>query len=342
MKHSAVPEGLNPSSYAPLILIVDDDKMMRSLLRRSMEQAGYRVLEAQNGQEAITLFEQHLPNLVLLDAMMPVMDGFSCCAALRKLRCGEIGTCDVFRIRTPILMITALDDSESVDRAFAAGAADYITKPIHWTVLTQRVRRLLEQVRLFEQLEKANAELEHLASIDGLTQLANRRYFDLVLEQEWRRSLREAWASQQAFPISLVLCDVDCFKLYNDRYGHMAGDSCLQEVAQAIRRAARRPADVVARYGGEEFAAILPHTDAKGAMHVAELIRLEVKQCAIAHADSVVCPYITVSVGVATMIPRPDYSPTLLIMAADVALYQAKNQGRDRAVFNVDSRFGST
>jgi diguanylate cyclase (GGDEF)-like protein len=156
-----------------------------------------------------------------------------------------------------------------------------------------------------------------------LTQLANRRRFDEYFNKEWRRLARE-----QA-PLSLILCDIDCFKLYNDTYGHPAGDICLQQVAGAIRGAVRRPADLVARYGGEEFAVILPNTTTAGALRVAQTIRDRLRQLKIPHVGSLVSQYVTLSMGFASLIPTPDTFPTELISAADEALYHAKAAGRD-------------
>jgi diguanylate cyclase (GGDEF)-like protein len=176
------------------------------------------------------------------------------------------------------------------------------------------------------ELEKANQELSRLATLDGLTQVPNRRRFDEYLAQEWKRSQRE----QQT--LSLILCDVDFFKLYNDYYGHQSGDHCLQQVAQAMQRAVKRPADLVARYGGEEFVVILPNTEAEGAIIVAQALQNQVASLKILHAKSQVSDYITLSLGVSSMIPLPDTAPKDLIAIADAALYEAKKQGRDRWV----------
>jgi diguanylate cyclase (GGDEF)-like protein/PAS domain S-box-containing protein len=184
----------------------------------------------------------------------------------------------------------------------------------------------IQQAELYQQLEAANQELKRLATLDGLTQLANRRRFDEYLEQEWWRLARE----QQ--PLSLILCDIDFFKRYNDTYGHQAGDECLKQVAVALQRSVKRPADVVARYGGEEFAVILPHTADTGALCLAELIREEVRNLSLTHAGSNVSSHITLSLGVAGMIPQLDATFADLVAAADAALYEAKASGRDRVV----------
>jgi diguanylate cyclase (GGDEF)-like protein/PAS domain S-box-containing protein len=173
-------------------------------------------------------------------------------------------------------------------------------------------------------LQAANQELKKLAIVDSLTQLANRRWFDEYLAQEWRRMTREHQ------PLSLILCDIDFFKHYNDTYGHQAGDECLCQVATAIAAAAKRPADLVARYGGEEFAVILPNTPPLGAVRVAEEIRTIVKALKLPHPDSQVGQYITLSLGVAGTIPQSDRTAKILVTAADRALYQAKKEGRDR------------
>jgi diguanylate cyclase (GGDEF)-like protein len=315
----------------PLILVVDDDQLMRQVLRRVMEKDGYQVVEAADGEQGLDAYKRLKPNIVLLDALMPVMDGFACCTQLQRLICDsslddhpleEINTLNGAS-RTPVLMITGLNDEDSVDRAFAVGATDYVTKPIHFPVLRQRVRRLIQQSQLYQQLELANRELQRLAALDGLTGLANRRRFDEYLDGEWQRMAREK------LPMSLILADIDYFKKYNDTYGHQAGDACLRRVADALRFCARRSVDLVARYGGEEFAVILPNTTTVGASLVAEEIRVVVNTLEIAHVQSAVSQHVTLSLGIASINPTPNTSPTILIAAADAALYKAKAAGRN-------------
>jgi diguanylate cyclase (GGDEF)-like protein len=298
-----------------LVLIVDDEPFIRTQLRFALEQEGYQIAEAKDGTEALMVFQQLHPNIVLMDAMMPGMDGFECCSQLQSLAEGKY---------TPILMITGLEDQESVDHAFDVGAIDYVTKPIHWPVLRQRVKRLIQQSQLQHKLELANEELQRLVTIDGLTEVASRRKFDEHLAQEWQRMAREQ------LPLSLIICDVDYFKSYNDTYGHRAGDRCLQKVAQAIKDCVKRPADLVARYGGEEFAVILPKTEIQGALLLADKICSAVRNLAIAHSKSQVSDFVTISAGVATDIPQPGSDFQEIIAAADKALYQAKIAGRDR------------
>ncbi|MGF1541364.1 MAG: diguanylate cyclase domain-containing protein [Pleurocapsa sp.] len=176
-------------------------------------------------------------------------------------------------------------------------------------------------------LKKANLKLKYQANVDSLTQVANRRRFDEYITQEWSRCAREGEY------LSLILCDVDYFKPYNDTYGHQAGDDCLYKIAQGIEKAVKRPADIVFRYGGEEFAIILPYTDAKGAVEVAENIRNQIKAMEIIHQSSQISDIITLSMGVASMIPDTKTSPHTLVSTADRALYYAKTQGRDRVVY---------
>ena len=181
----------------------------------------------------------------------------------------------------------------------------------------------LQQAQLKEKLQQANLELELLANLDGLTQIANRRHFDYRLQQEWHRMQR------LQLPLSLILCDIDYFKQYNDCYGHLAGDDCLIQVAQMLYQSVSRAADIVARYGGEEFAIVLPYTDTTGAISVAERIRTRILQQQIPHADSHINQIVTVSLGVSSLIPTVSSSPQSLIQLADEALYQAKQSGRN-------------
>lgn len=185
----------------------------------------------------------------------------------------------------------------------------------------------IQQAELYRKLEEANQELQRLATLDGLTQIANRRQFDSYLDGEWKLAIREK------APISLILCDVDFFKLYNDTYGHQAGDSSLQKIAKALTRSVKRSTDLVARYGGEEFALILPNTGRSGALKVAERIREEIKALKLPHAKSRTSEYITVSLGIVSTIPPADALVVESILLADNALYRAKEMGRDRAVY---------
>lgn len=200
--------------------------------------------------------------------------------------------------------------------------------------LVTQVGIAIQQAQLYQDLKVANQKLRRLATLDSLTQLANRRRFNAYLNQEWRRlgqhQCGEEICEKTRSPLSLILCDVDFFKLYNDTYGHLAGDFCLQQVAQAIQAAVNRPGALVARYGGEELAVILPNTRSEDAFYIAELIRKRVKALEVTHAKSPIAKYVTLSLGVCSTVPGNESSPQKLIDAADRALYRAKKEGRDR------------
>lgn len=443
--------------------MVDDLPESLSTLSYLLKHQGYQVTCVSNGEIAIDLIQTQLPDLVLLDVMLPVIDGYKVCQVIKtNPRTSHI----------PVLFISGLDSEYDKLQAFKAGAIDYITKPFFVEEVIARIKTQLacrqkqkelekiinEQVRerlrieaklnesrallssvlnssadgvaafesirnsqgqivdfrwlvvnpvaamtvgqtsesllhqplyenqpgyvfdglfdLFLQvvnncivlekehycdsgqfqawmhivavklgdgfamtfrditehkqmeiaLKQANSELKHQANIDSLTQIANRRYFDEYLAQEWSRCGREKQ------PLGIILCDVDYFKAYNDTYGHQAGDDCLTRVAQAVKLGIKRPADLAFRYGGEEFALILPNTDDRGAVEVAESIRQQIKLLKIDHAKSLVGNHVTLSLGVASQIPNSTSTPESLIADADRALYQAKSLGRDQVV----------
>ena len=335
------------------ILIVDDTLPNLEILSMMLADHGYEVRPARNGALALKFARTAPPDLILLDIIMPDMDGYEVCKALKA----DDSTRDI-----PVIFVSALSDAFDKVKAFSVGGVDYVTKPfqqeevlarleIHLMLRRQQQyiqeqnaaletqnqtlrdlntklqQEIAERRRIEAELEKANQELHRLASLDGLTQVANRRQFDEYLLREWKREAREH------NPLSLILCDIDYFKRYNDTYGHQAGDECLKQVAQGISHAAKRPADLVARYGGEEFAIVLPNTDEKGAMHVARLIQKKIRQLEIPHAQSSVSRYVTLSIGVFSIIPHADHLPESLIRAADKALYQVKEQGRNAVIF---------
>jgi diguanylate cyclase (GGDEF)-like protein len=305
----------------PTILIADDDTLLRKLLMQSLRKDGYQFVEATDGLEAIEIYKSVQPDIVLLDGSMPKMDGFTCCKQLRSLASIYV---------LPIIMITVLDDEASVNAAFDAGATDYIHKPINWFALGRRVKLLLDMTQLHRKLQKANDELRKIALMDALTGLFNRRSLDDMLAREWHRCIRNEE------PLSLIMCDVDCFKPFNDTYGHPAGDRCLQQVGQVIRSSIRWTVDIGARYGGEEFAIVLPNTILTEAVTVAERIRTGVQELQIPHKGTLVKDeiYVTLSLGVNTSYPLASCSIDSFIQEADRKLYQAKDRGRNRVVFD--------
>ncbi len=303
------------------LLLVDDDEMTRDMLSRRLERIGYTVTPASDGDQALELIAREPFDVVLLDIKMPGLTGFQVLQAIRRIH----SVTDL-----PVVMVTSSDDSDSIVEALELGANDYVTKPIDFPVAIARVRTQLLLRRMVLALEEANQKLERLSFLDGLTNIANRRRFDEFLEREWRRGLRDGT------PISVIMTDIDFFKAYNDTYGHEAGDEILKMVAGALSATLNRPADLVARYGGEEFVVVLPGTDSGGAALLAERLRGGVESLQIAHAGSRVGVHVTISLGVATMVPQRGVSPDVLVAAADQALYQAKHEGRNRVRVSVE------
>jgi diguanylate cyclase (GGDEF)-like protein len=323
------------------ILVVDDSPDSLSLLCHFLAGAGYSdVVPAPSVARAVEILrlqELDSPNttidLVLMDIVMPdtggMGDGIDACRLIKA----HPHYRDV-----PVLMVTAVPESQDLDAAFAAGASDYICKPVERTVLLARVRAALqlkaetdrrkarerELLQTQRLLEQANAALLRLASQDGLTGIANRRQLDEHLEREWNRSLRHQTV------LGLVLVDIDYFKNFNDTYGHQAGDECLRQVAMALEESVRRPGDLAARYGGEEFAVVLQGADLQGALTVAESLRAAVAALEIAHSASSVADVVTISAGAASMVPAIGTTVAELVSAADRALYQAKDAGRNQ------------
>ena len=320
-----------------LILIVDDDQMNREILYRHLKNLGYtNITLAESGLTALKIVASQSIDLILLDMMMPVMNGLEMLTHLKR---------NDQWLGIPVIIISALDDKAMIMDCIEKGAEDYLSKPYDRVLLKARVsacldkkilhdRAILNKQKLeiayeelaasYHELEVVKNELEALSHCDGLTGIANRRHFDMVLEREWSAAKREKKC------LSLILFDIDYFKKYNDTYGHLAGDACLYQVAIAASQALKRPRDTLARYGGEEFAVILPDTDTLGASFCAEQLRHTIENLKIGHSSSKTNPYITVSIGISTLIPHMQISTShQLIKEADLALYQAKREGRN-------------
>jgi diguanylate cyclase (GGDEF)-like protein len=308
------------------ILLVDDDPGAIQLMGRILSNVG-NLRFATSGEDALRLAREFMPDLILMDSEMPGMSGFETCEMLKA---------DPTLSHVPIIFITSHSEAAFEVSGFELGAADFIAKPISAPLVLARVKSQL-------RLKCMSDELRRIATIDSLTGVANRRRFEESLEREWRRGRRSG------DPMALLMIDVDHFKLFNDRYGHPAGDACLQCVAGALSSTSLRPADLVARHGGEEFAVLLPQTTRGGAEHVAQTLLDAVEALGIAHEASPTAPHVTVSVGIAcynaeseSWIPpsadsrlgddlHAGCSPIDLMQAADKALYCAKRAGRARA-----------
>jgi len=291
----------------PSVLIVDDDYINKEILAHALAE-DYDILMANSGTEALQMAEQELPDTILLDIVMPDIDGYQVCKTLRRNPTTQM---------IPIIFSTSKTSTEEEVLGLNIGASDYITKPYNLPLVKARVRN---QVLLKQKTDM----LERLANIDALTKIPNRRCFDEVFEQEWRRAIRSR------YPISIALFDIDFFKQFNDHYGHVLGDDCLIRVARELSAQCRRAGDLVARYGGEEFAFLWPHCPLEKAIVLAERALAAVVKQAIPHAGSSIEDVVTLSGGIAMVTPSLTMERVSLLELADKQLYKAKNKGRAR------------
>jgi len=305
------------------VLLVEDDAALRGVLAAQVQHAGAsEVLQAANADAALQLFRLRRPDLVLLDICLPgSQDGYWVAQRLREAEPGGW---------TPIIFLSGLGGDLDVWRGIEAGGDDYLTKPVTATVLVAKLRamrRLRDMrrrlVQLTEELHLANQKLNEMVEVDPLTGLVNRRGFDRMLHAEILAARRDG------APLTLMLCDLDHFKRYNDTLGHVQGDECLRTVGRVLHEVCVRPRDVAARYGGEEFALILPSTPRSGAMTFARALGRLLKARTITHPDSPLGQVLTLSGGITTCVPDDSTSAESMLMRADEALYAAKAQGRD-------------
>jgi len=291
-----------------LILIIDDNVPNIRLLATVLADKA-TILFATSGARGLQIAREKRPQLILLDLQMPDMNGYEVCRALKS---------DPLTQECVVIFVTGNTNSDAEVQGLEAGAVDYLTKPLNPPIVRARVQT---QLTLKQHAEM----LQQLASRDGLTGLYNRRYFDHQLGIEWRRHQR------QELPLSLALIDVDHFKAYNDGYGHLEGDACLRQVAQVLAQCTRRPGELVSRYGGEEFAAILPATTIEDAARYGGWLCAQLRARQLTHAFSTTAKHVTISVGVAALVPSPGVGANVLLGQADSALYKAKQQGRNHA-----------
>ena len=289
------------------LLIVDDENANLKVLTHILG-SEYTIFTATNGLNALQKAKELQPDLILLDILMPGMDGYETLFTIKN-------TDETKRI--PVVFITGLDSEEDEEKGLSLDAADYITKPFSVPIVKLRVRN---QIQIVNQLRT----IERLSMIDQLTNLPNRRSFDIRLSVEWKQAIREK------LPISLLMLDLDKFKDLNDTYGHQCGDIVLKYLADVFQRSLKRPSDFTARWGGEEFIVLLPNTPLEGAIEVAENIRVNVEKSTINHEG--VNLKITVSIGVTAILPVQNSSMEMFIAKADKAMYMAKEAGRNKVI----------
>jgi two-component system chemotaxis family response regulator WspR len=320
-----------------MVLLVDDQAIVAEAVRQALADEGDIDFHyCARPDEAMKTAAYTRPTVILQDLVMPGIDGLT----LVKTYRANPAMRDV-----PIIVLSTKEEPVIKSAAFAAGANDYLVKLPDRIELVARIRyhsrsyvNLLQRDEAYralrqsqQQLLEANLELQRLTHSDGLTGLSNRRYLDEYLSAEWRRAAREQ------IEISMLMIDVDSFKLYNDTYGHVAGDEVLKQIAATVERCLGRPGDLAARFGGEEFAVVLPGTPIDGAKLLAEKIRCEVEALHLPHARSSTGAHVTISIGGAATVPTPDSPITTLIQAADFALYRAKHAGRNRVAIDSES-----
>ena len=324
-----------PEQYSCMVLLVDDQAMIGEAIRRALHSE--RDIEFHycgNPNRALEFARNLKPTVILQDLLMPDIDGLT---LVREYRADPV-TKD-----TPIIVLSTKEEATVKSTAFGLGANDYLVKLPDNIELIARIRyhskaylnqlqrdeayRALRQSQ--QELLDKNLELARLTNVDGLTGLNNRRYFNEFAEIQWKLAIREkAW-------ISVLMIDVDDFKRYNDTYGHLAGDEVLMDVGRTIQSCAGRPTDLAARFGGEEFIVVLPGAAPEDARAVGEKMCRQVEQLGITHSGSTVGGVATISVGCASLIPRRGDTLVTLVHTADSALYDAKHEGKNRAVVRV-------
>ena len=290
------------------ILIVDDNKVSRTVLSRILSKE-YDIYSAPDGETAIRMANEHMPDLILLDILMPEIDGYQVFSGLRNSK---------KTAHIPIIFITGLINHDDEQKGLELGAVDYIHKPFVDTIVKLRIHN---QIQIVNHLRT----IEHLSMIDQLTMLPNRRNFDERLQAEWGRAIREK------LPLCLLLIDIDHFKKHNDTYGHQHGDKVLFQIAQVISKTLKRPADFAARWGGEEFAVLLPNTDSKGGLGISEQIRKNIQEMQI-DLDDGTSTTVTASIGFNSCTPLHESALKDFFSKSDNALYGAKETGRNRVI----------
>ncbi len=302
------------------ILVIDDNRLMRDMVGAMVSSCGHDVCRANGYREAFEVLHRECIDLILMDVEMPEMNGFTLTRKIRK----------EFTRWIPIIFISSNDTEDHLAQGIDAGGDDYLTKPVKQVILKAKIKAMERIAQMKKQLDEANDQLERLTCIDPLTQVANRRHMDSLLEEAWNRNVRED------ADLSIMLIDIDHFKLFNDHYGHQKGDDCLVQFANVLKKVISRTTDTIARYGGEEFLIILPYTPLEVARFKAQEIMRQLAAEAIEHQQSPTRPYITASFGLSSTSLNPS-TVSMLIEQADKALYSAKDKGRNQLAIYVSS-----
>ena len=306
------------------ILIAEDSATLRHAMCQYIRNAGHNPIIATNGEEALQLFDAKVVDMVVMDVEMPGLDGFETTRLMREWLEKE-------EIWLPIIFVTGKNEEEDLRRGIDVGGDDYLIKPVSETILLAKIRAMERIMAMRDELQRLNQSLVELSERDSLTKLFNRRTFDDRAENAWKQAARNHEA------LAILIMDIDHFKLYNDCYGHVAGDECIVKVAEALLQSLGRPGDIVARYGGEEFIAVLTDTREDGAYHVAERIRQNVAALNVRHRESPTATHVTVSIGGAVINHTAGTHLRDQINAADKALYTSKQQGRNRVTVKLFS-----
>jgi len=297
------------------ILVVDDSAMMRDMVSTMIKKGGHDAVVAENHTACLSILKSQRIDLILMDIEMPQVNGFELTKIIRKEMDHWL----------PIIFLSSNDSESYLSKGIDCGGDDYLTKPVKEVILNAKIRAMARIALMQSQLDDLNHQLAILSNVDPLTKVMNRRGLEDFLNKSWQVNIR------QKSELSLLMLDIDYFKPYNDNYGHIQGDECLQEFAQILLKSINRSTDAVVRFGGEEFIIILPFTPLSGARFKAQEIIKLLKLASIKHEFSSVASFVTASIGItSTSLYADNYQE--LIEQADDALFQAKESGRNSSV----------
>lgn len=297
------------------ILLVEDSATLRAIMLSYIKKLGHESIIACSGEESLQVLESNNVDMIIMDVEMPGLNGYETTHLIREY----LGSHWI-----PIIFVSGMSSDKSLAEGIDAGGDDYLIKPVSMVILQAKIRAMERLCAMRDEMNDLNQELIELSQRDPMTQLYNRRAFNEKAEEYWRV------ATRNNEPLTVLLLDIDHFKLYNDSYGHLAGDECIENVANALRRCFNRPGDIVARYGGEEFVILLPNTTHQGAEYVAEQMRIAVAELEIRHKASPTGRFLSVSIGGSSISYTTGTDLQSQIELADKALYDSKDQGRNK------------